>query len=606
MRSLLKLGRFIHPYRWKIALSALGLLIITAIDLAFPAIIRLVIDNGLKDGQVQTILYYALGIAGLGFLKMVLNFNQRYLVEANANRIAFDLRNALYDHIQRLPFGFHDHVQSGQLISRVIEDVRSIQTFCGQGLVELARTSILLTGIIITLFVTQPTLAAISLIPMIPLFLLTFNFGKKIGKLFLTVDNLLGDLSSRLQENVVGVQVVRAFARENFEMERFDTVNKTLYKAQRTVVNARSRLMPTTNFLVICSTLLILWFGGQMVLRGELSIGILVAFNSYILLLANPAQQLSWLVNAAGEASAGVQRTLEILETDLEIQSPLNPIPLPRLQGQVDFEQVTFHYQNGRSEVLQDINLSVKPNQVIALLGLTGSGKTSLVNLIPRFYDVCSGVIKVDGKDVRQLDLLALRRQIGIVLQTSLLFSASIRENLAFGRPEASMEEVMAAAKAAQAHDFILELPNGYDTVVGERGITLSGGQRQRIAIGRALLMNPRILILDDSTSSVDTQTEYLIQQALATLMEGRTTFIIAQRLSSVRRADLILVLEDGKIIERGAHASLIQEKGLYRQIYDLQLRDQEQFKEQMEQGPAVFSPPESSQTEREEDENEA
>jgi len=319
------------------------------------------------------------------------------------------------------------------------------------------------------------------------------------------------------------------------------------------------------------------------VLNGQMTLGELVAFNSYLLMLSGPTQQLTWLVNAGGEAAAGAQRTFEILDTTPAIQSPPQGFQLPLLNGQVEFDAVCFQYSGETAHALEDICLSVTPNQIVALIGPTGSGKTSLINLIPRFYDVSSGAVKVDGIDVRDVELVSLRRQIGIVLQTSLLFSVSIRENIAYGRPDASLEEVIAAAKAAQAHEFIQQLSEGYDTVVGERGVTLSGGQRQRVAIARALLMDPRILILDDSTSSVDIQTERLIQQALDRLMEGRTTFVIAHRLSTVRRADLILVMDKGRIVERGTHKALLAENGLYRQIYELQLRDQEKFRDELD-----------------------
>ncbi len=308
-----------------------------------------------------------------------------------------------------------------------------------------------------------------------------------------------------------------------------------------------------------------------------MTLGEVVAFNSYLLLMAEPARQLVMLVNTAGEASAGIRRIFEILEQKPEIKSPDHALSLGTLSGRIVFQNVCFRYQGGKSIALEEINLEVEPNQVVALIGPTGSGKTSLVNLIPRFYDVSEGAILVDGIDIRQVDLQSLRRQIGIVLQTSVLFSDSIRANIAYGRPQAEMDAVIEAAKAAQAHDFIMEMPDGYDTEIGERGVTLSGGQRQRVAIARALLLDPRILILDDSTSSVDTQTERLIQKALDRLMEGRTTFIIAQRLSSVRRADLILVMDQGRIVEKGTHVSLLAREGLYREIYELQLRGQEQ-----------------------------
>jgi ATP-binding cassette subfamily B protein len=342
--------------------------------------------------------------------------------------------------------------------------------------------------------------------------------------------------------------------------------------------------MPTSTLLVGLSTLVILWFGGSMVLDGTLTLGELVAFNSYLLMLSGPAQQLSWLVNSAGETTAGLQRTFEVLEMPSQIRSRPDAVVLEPIQGEVTFENVSFRYQGEKGHALHDIDLNVKPNQVVALIGPTGSGKTSVINLIPRFYDVTRGQLKIDGHDVRTLELKTLRSQIGIVLQTSLLFSSTIRENIAYGRPEATMEEIVAAAKAAQAHDFILEMTDGYDTRVGERGVTLSGGQRQRVAIARALLLDPRILILDDSTSSVDSQTEHLIQEALERLMEGRTTFVIAQRLSTIRRADLIVVLDQGRIVQVGMHADLIEKEGLYREIYDLQLRDQERFLDEINQ----------------------
>jgi ATP-binding cassette subfamily B protein len=328
---------------------------------------------------------------------------------------------------------------------------------------------------------------------------------------------------------------------------------------------------------------LILWFGGQMVMDGTLTIGAIVAFNAYILMLAEPAQQLTGLVNAGGEAAAGAQRVFEVLDTQPAIQSPEDAIRVDGLRGEVVFRDVGLKYQNERTASLSGIDLHVEPNRIVALIGPTGSGKTSLVNLIPRFYDVTEGSVLVDGVDVRRMDLDALRKQIGIVLQTSLLFSDTIKGNIAYGRPDASMDEIIAAAKAAQAHEFIEGFTNGYDTLVGERGVTLSGGQRQRVAIARALLMNPRILILDDSTSSVDTQTEKLIQAALDTLMEGRTTFVIAHRLSTVRRADMILVMDQGRIVEQGTHDELLARGGLYKEIHDLQLIDHAGFAEEME-----------------------
>ncbi|MFN7034918.1 MAG: ABC transporter ATP-binding protein [Bellilinea sp.] len=589
-RHLLNLKTLVKPYFRQVVLASVFLLILTLIEMSFPAIMRQVIDVGLKGGDHRFLIMAAGLILGLGVIKALVSYREQYLTEWIAHHVAYDLRNRLYDHIQRLSFQYHDHMPTGQLISRVIEDVRSLQNFAGHGLVELARIVILLFGIGVLLFSRHPVLAAIAISPLVPMVFLTTDFGKRVGRLFLAVDNTLGELSSILQENVVGVQVVRAFAQEKYETERFDQTNRKLFDRQITVVREWAKVMPSTIFLVTLGTILILWFGGQMAIRGEITVGELVAFNSYMLLLANPAQQLAWLVNAAGEAYAGLQRTFEILETEPAIQSPLNPVYCPVFRGEIQFERVSFRYTHNERPILSDINLKIEPNQRVAIIGATGSGKTTLVNLIPRFYDVSEGAVKIDGMDVRRMDLTSLRRQIGIVLQTSLLFSTTIRENLAYGCPDAGEEEIIAAAKAAQAHEFIMELPQGYDTVVGERGVTLSGGQRQRIAIGRALLMNPRILILDDSTSSVDTQTEYLIQKALSTLMEGRTTLIIAQRLSTVKKADLILVMDQGRIVEQGTHRQLLSLNGLYRQIYDLQLKNQEE-----PEGEPVLQPTELS-----------
>jgi ATP-binding cassette subfamily B protein len=545
-----------------------------------PAVIREVIDVGLLQEEVRFMVFSALILLGIGLIRAGLTFVQRFLGARISHQVSFDLRNRLYDHIQHLSFSYHDRAQTGQLISRCIEDVRSIQRFTGFGLVELIHISLLLVGVIILLFIDSPRLASIALLPMIPLVLITTRFGGRIGDLFLRVDNTLGELSSRLQENVSGVQVVRAFAREPYEIQRFDETNRELYDARVTVISEWSRVMPTSHLLVAISTILILWFGGGMVLRGEMTLGEVVAFNSYLLLIAEPARQLVWLVNLAGEAKAGLERIFDILDHEPMIRSPLNGVVLPTITGKVRFQNVSFHYQGEKTYALRNVDLHVEPNQIIALIGSTGSGKTSLVNLIPRFYDVTSGAVLVDGCDVREVDLRSLRNQIGIVLQTSLLFSVTIRENIAYGRPDTDLEQIVAVSKAAQAHDFILKLPEGYDTVVGERGVTLSGGQRQRVAIARALLLNPRILILDDSTSSVDTETERMIQRALNDLMEGRTTFVIAQRLSTVRRADMILVMDQGRIVERGTHNELLAQEGLYREIYDLQLRAQEGLEE--------------------------
>jgi ATP-binding cassette, subfamily B, multidrug efflux pump len=570
--SLLRLKFILKPYLPHLALALFNLVGLTAVSLYVPRVIRQVIDDGIIPFDLDVIIRSAFLLLALGLLTAALVGIQRFISEWIGGHIGYDIRNKLYDHIQHLSFSYHDHAKTGQLISRCIEDTRAVQNFIGGSIVEIIQMIFLLIGALAIMFSVNWQLTLIAILPIVPMIFITVDFGRRITTLFFHVDYMLGELSARLQENVSGVQVVRAFARENHEIERFDETNRGYFHARLEVIGTWAKVMPTTDFLVTACTIIILWFGGNMVINGTLSVGELVAFNAYVLMLAAPAQQLTWLVNAAGEASAGAQRVLEVLDTDPEIESPAQAVKPSTLRGEVEFRQVALKYLDEKKASLTDINLHVKPNQLVALIGTTGSGKSSLVNLIPRFYDVSEGTVRVDGVDVRDYDLVGLRSQIGLVLQTSLLFSDSIRENIAYGRPDASEADIIAAARAAQADEFIREMPQGYETIVGERGVTLSGGQRQRVAIARALLMDPRILILDDSLSSVDTQTEHLIQQALDKLMEGRTTFVIAHRLSTVRRADLIVVMDKGRIVQTGTHAQLLSEGGLYKEIHDLQL----------------------------------
>ncbi len=572
MKNLLRISIFLKPYAWQTIFTLVMLLTLTGFNLAVPRIIQSVIDDGLLVGNTSYLVRAALLLLALGLASAVLGLGNRYLSEWIAARVGYDLRNRMYDHIQYLPFTYHDHAQSGQLISRCIEDVRSIEKFAGSSIAEIVRFVLLTIGILFVMLSVNVKLALIALLPMIPLILMTASFGTKIGRLFFAVDSAVGEVSNRLQENVTGVQVVRAFAREQYEIDRFEVANKDVFTKWIRVIDEWAKIMPTTNWLTTLGTILILFFGGVMVMDGVLTIGTVVAFNAYILMMAEPAQALTGLVNAGGEAAAGAQRVFEVLDTEPDIKSKKEAFVLSTLKGEVEFKNVSLKYQNEKIPSLSNLDLKVKQNRIIALIGPTGSGKTSLVNLIPRFYDVSEGAVLVDGHDVRDLELTSLRKQIGIVLQTSLLFSDTIKANIAYGRPDASDEEIFAAARAAQAHEFITGFTQGYETVVGERGVTLSGGQRQRVAIARALLMNPRILILDDSLSSVDTQTEKLIQAALDTLMEGRTTFVIAHRLSTVRRADMILVMDKGQIVERGTHDELLRRGGLYKEINDLQL----------------------------------
>jgi ATP-binding cassette subfamily B protein len=404
------------------------------------------------------------------------------------------------------------------------------------------------------------------------LFQTVTRFNATFRPLSLQIQQQLAVLTTVLQENLAGIRIVKAFAREPEQIDLFDRQNDTLFDLNLKAARVQRQAVPLMDFISNLTTVIVLWYGGSLVILHSLTLGELVAFNTYLALLVMPIRRMGFLVSMMSRAIASGDRIFEILDAKSEVEDAPDAIPLPPIAGRVAFEHVTFRY-SGLETVLRGVSFEAEPGQMIALLGATGSGKSTIINLIPRFYDVTNGRITVDGYDIRKVKLESLRKQIGIVLQETVLFSGTVRENIAFGRPGADLETVVAAAKAARAHDFISAFPQGYDTVVGERGVTLSGGQKQRVAIARALLLDPRILILDDSTSSVDMETEHLIQQALEVLMKGRTTFVIAQRLSTIRKADLILVLDRGEIVARGKHEELLEESGIYAELYELQVK---------------------------------
>ncbi|MFQ6015994.1 MAG: ABC transporter ATP-binding protein [Anaerolineae bacterium] len=577
MVTLVRLLKYMRSYSQRAILAYLCIAAVTLLNLTVPWLIKEVIDRGLAGGQRSFLLLAAAAIVGVNLFKSAFAFGQQYLTEWLSHRIAYDLRNELYDHLQRLSFAFHDRAQTGQLMSRATSDVEMVQRFTGIGLIDLVHTTFIFFSILILMLSVHWQLTLVGLTPIPVLLFITVRFGLALRPHFQRIQEQFAAMSTTLQENLAGVRVVKAFAREEYEKDKFASENRELMDRRLRVIRLWASNFPLMFFLISVSTALILWYGGRKVVAGELSIGTLVAFNSYLLMLALPVRRLGWIVNISSRAIASGQRIFEILDTPSVVRETPGAFELPPVEGYVRFEDVHFAYDGGEL-VLKGINLRAEPGQVIALLGSTGSGKSTIINLLPRFYDVTQGRITIDGYDIRDVTLESLRRQIGIVLQDTFLFSATIRENIAYGRPEATIEEIIEVAQAAYAHDFITAFPDGYDSLVGERGITLSGGQRQRVAIARALLLDPPILILDDSTSSVDTETEYLIQQALATLMRGRTTFVIAQRLTTVLNADQIIVLDDGRIAEQGTHEELLARGGLYREIYDLQLREQEEL----------------------------
>ena len=568
---------YLRPYPNQVMIAYGALAATTLFNLFVPQVIKGAIDQGLADANMRALLIAAGIILVIALLRSIASFGQLYYGEWLSHRVGYDLRNDFYQSVQGKSFTFHDRSHTGDLMSRATGDISETERFSGIGLADLIATILLMIGVVTVMLWEEPKLALIALIPIPVLIFTTIRFGNTIRPMFRHIQDQMGILSTRMQESLTGIRVVKAFARETYELEKFDEENEEWFTRRFRVIRAWSDNWPVFNFLITLSIILLLFFGGPLAIDGVITVGTLFAMITYVLMLNGPVQRLGFLVNQVATAGASASRVFTIMDEANEIQEPENPYDIDQIQGDVRFEDVSFAYQS-KIPILNNISFHAAPGRRIALIGPTGSGKSTVTNLIPRFYDVDHGHVLVDGVDVRDWQLRSLRSHIGIVLQDPFLFSQSVAENISYGRPEATDEEIIAAAKAARAHEFILELVEGYNTRVGERGVTLSGGQKQRIAIARALLTNPRILILDDSTSSVDTETEHLIQRALDELMVGRTTFVIAQRLLTLKQADCILVLDKGQIIERGTHEELLELNSLYRQIYDLQLRDQEEF----------------------------
>jgi ATP-binding cassette subfamily B multidrug efflux pump len=579
MRPLSRVLGHLKKY-WLVALGAyLSLLVVTAGNLVTPRLLQVVIDQGISGKNMSVILWMALGLVALALGRALFQFAQGYLSERASQGVAYDLRNALYAKIQGLSFSYHDRAQTGQLLTRATNDVELVRMFTGMGFLQFLNSVVMLVGSLILLFTMNWRLALVA-VAILPLVLGLFSvFGLKARPMFSRVQKKLSALNTILQENLAGVRVVKAFVREPFEAERFGRGNQELLDEFLKVGRLMAFLFPTLFLVFNLSTLAIYWYGGFQVIGGDLTVGQLVAFNTYLMMVMMPVGVLGMIATMISRAAASAERIFEILDAQSEVADAPDAQPLLPIEGRVAFEDVRFRYFGGSKDgewVLDGVSFVAEPGQTVALLGATGSGKSTIINLIPRFYDVSGGRITVDGHDVRDATIESLRSQIGIVLQEATLFTGTVRDNIAFGKPEAIMEEIVAAAKVAEAHEFIMGFPKGYDTEVGERGVTLSGGQKQRVAIARALLLDPRILILDDSTSSVDFATEERIQQALDELMKGRTSFVIAQRISTVLNADQILVLDKGRIVARGIHEELMESSPIYAEIYYSQLHGEE------------------------------
>jgi len=573
MVTLKRLLRYLTKYWFFLLLALLSLTINRILTMAVPELSQRAIDIAIAEHRHKLLAVLALAIVGVTILRGVFHFSQEYTLQYAAQKAIYDIRNTMYDHLQRLPFSFYDKSQTGQLISRATGDIDSLRRFFSFGMFNFISSVFIFVFVLVICLMKNWKLALLGLSVMPAIAYSGTSFGRKVGPRFRELRQKFADVTTAIQENVTGARVVRTFAQEDYETDKFSTQVYGLLKMRLRIARLWSSYFPLMDFISVLGRILILLFGGWLIMKNELTLGEFIAFNMYLMMLMMPVRMFGFIINTSNEAIASGRRIFEILDTESEVEEK----PLPSIQGHIRFEDVSFGYETGDGLVLKNFTLDVQPGETIALLGATGSGKSTVINLLPRFYDPVSGRITVDEIDIRDVTLESLRKQIGIVLQETYLFASSFKNNISYGRTDANMDQIIAAARAANIHDFITSLPKGYYTEVGERGVTLSGGQKQRVAIARAILMDPRILILDDSTSSVDTETEHMIQNALETLMESRTAFVIAQRLSTVKRANKIIVLEGGEVAEQGTHDELMKKDGIYAEIYRMQFKQQEE-----------------------------
>ncbi len=571
MKIILRLMSFLkkHWAMWILAFVCLSAS--TVFSLVIPKMLGNGIDTVLNSGRAATLIIAAGIILGSSALRGITGYGNRYFTQVISQRVAYDLRNHLYDHLQGLSFAYFDKAQTGQLMSRATVDIEAVRAFISMGLLQILQTAFLTVGISYLLISLDWRLALMTL-AFVPLMayraILT---SRRLRPVWLKVQQMIAYLGTTLQESLTGVRIVKSFAQEESEDKKFADDSKKLYDVQIDAAKIVAFNTPLMVFLIGAPTALVLWYGGRQVIAGNLTIGGVVQFIMYLGMLAMPIRALGMVTNMYSRSMSAGERILEILDTKSQVRDKPDALVLDKLKGQVAFEDVSFSYAEN-APALHSINFSVQPGQLVALVGASGSGKSTIINLILRFYDVSGGRITMDGIDIRDISLASLRKNIGTAQQDVFLFSTTIRNNIAYGMPDATLEQVIAAAKAAQIHDFIMSLPDGYETWVGERGHTLSGGEKQRVTIARAILKNPSILILDEITSSVDAETERLIRRAVDELIKGRTTFIISHRLPIITNADLILVIRDGQIVERGKHQELMAGNTLYRQTYLSQL----------------------------------
>jgi ABC-type multidrug transport system fused ATPase/permease subunit len=566
---------FLRPYKWSLAVSVL----LAVGSQAAAVAIAFLTGNGLQEAvesaDRRTIWRYALAILAIGLVRSLLMMGRRLISGRQALGVEFDMRNGLYAKLQRLSFGFYDRHQTGQLMSRATVDLQAVRFFLGYGLIFFFQHSLTIVGVAVVMFVLdwRLALAAMAITPLIVL--VAYRYSSASHPVLRDVQQKMADVATVAEENIVGVHVVKSFAQERTEGEKFADRSEAVFGRSVDANRQRALYVPLLSFLPLLAQAVVLLVGGRMVVNGSLGLGSFITFNILVAMLVMPLRMLGMWIGQAQRATASGERIFQVMDEAEEVSDRPDAVELPEGDGRVRFESVSFAY-DGRRPVLHGIDLELEPGKTVALIGHTGSGKTTVASLVPRFYDVTAGGIAIDGLDVRAAKLTSLRREIGIVAQDPFLFSATVRENISFGRPYATDEQVQEAARLAQAAEFIDDLPDGYDTVIGERGITLSGGQRQRIAIARAMILDPRILILDDATASVDATTEARIRLGLRAAMRGRTTIIIAHRLSTLALADELIVLDRGRVAARGTHDDLLERSSVYREIYDHGLLESE------------------------------
>lgn len=571
MKIILRLLVFVRK-RWPTLLLGFICISVSTIGgLVIPRLLGNGIDTALNSGSKTTIVILAMIILGTTVLRSAGRFGDTYITQLVSQQASYDVRNALYDHLHKLGFAYYDKAQTGQIMSRCTADIEAARMFLSAGLLNLIQIFIIVFGVGFLLLSLNWQLALMTLAFMPVIFWQTLYVSGKLQPVWLKVQQWIGILGVTLQESLFGVKVVKAFSLQGRENDRFTSQATSLYNEQIAAARVQAIYTPIMTVLVSIPSVLVLWYGGKQAIDGNLTIGGITQFILYLGMMAGFVSRLGQLANMISRTISAGHRIFEILDTEPLVKDRPGAAVMGKARGEVEFHDVNFSYSS-TSPVLRNINFSVKPGQMVALLGGSGSGKTTIINLISRFYDVTGGSITIDGTDIRDVTLASLRKNVVVTQQDIFLFSSTIRDNIAYGAPGATPDKVEAAAKAARIHDFISSLPRGYDTWVGERGVTLSGGEKQRVAIARSLLVDPGILILDDSTSSVDAETEYLILRALDKLIEGRTTFVITHRLPIIQNADLILVLKDGQIAERGTHSELIALNGLYRETYEGQL----------------------------------